>query len=224
LPPAAGDEAADVLPEAWEPLPFCALAPEELPPFALPAGGEGGCGWGCDPPVAPAVELELLPVVTLWLLVPSEPVEGADACGCGAGGGLAGAAGTLLVGSVTPALSRAAKGWLAFWLDAAADSAEEADTAGEALGAILGTLGTFGTPGSDISSNGLLATGGPVRLLIKIYCNQYLSVMRGEILTASFTQHPARFAVFPLSSRGFGARRRAVKSSANHSEAPERPL
>lgn len=173
--PAAGDEAPDVLPEGWELLPFCALAPDEVLPFALPLGGEDGCGWVCDAPVAPAaVELELLLVVALWLPVPAELVEGADACCCGAGGGLAGGAGTLLAGSVAPAFSRAAKGWLAFWLeaDAAADSAEEVDTAGEALGAILGTLGTFGTPGSDISSSGLLATGGPVRPSQKFYYNQ----------------------------------------------------
>jgi hypothetical protein len=91
-------------------LPFCALAPEEVLPFALPLGGEDCCGCVCDPPVAPAVELAPLPVVALWLPVPAEPVEGADDCCCGAGGGLAGAAGTLLAGGVTPALSRAAKG------------------------------------------------------------------------------------------------------------------
>ncbi len=120
----------------WVLLPLCVVAPEAFVPLPFPA---------CDSDAAVDVVALLL---SDWPDAPPEPVAPPDPCGAGAG--LAGAeGGTLLLlllfaGPVTPASSKAAKGWEpAFWLcaEAAAEAAAE-ETAVEALGAILGTLGT----------------------------------------------------------------------------------
>jgi hypothetical protein len=139
---------ADVLPDdgppcGWGPLPFCVLAPDVADVVVPLAFAAGGCGAAAG--LAVAVEA-VSPVLSAWLTVPAEPVVAAGP-GCGPGGGLAGTGGgtLLFAGLVTPASSKAEKGWPSiFWLcaDAAAEEAD-AETAVEALGAILGTLGTL---------------------------------------------------------------------------------
>ncbi len=118
------------------------MAPEEFVPLVFAAG----C---CGPVVTLVAEPELLPLllpfalVSPWLPLPAELVDGAGVC-CGAGGGLGGAGGTL-AGPDTPASSKAAKGCAAmFWLcvDASAGDGDVSETAAEAL-CILGTLGTL---------------------------------------------------------------------------------
>jgi hypothetical protein len=135
---------ADALPDVALPdacvLPFCELALDA--PLALSAGR-------CCPvmELEAAGELEamvVLPVPPPWVAAPAELVVEAGVC-CGAGGELAGEGGeTLFAGVVTPASSKAAKGWVSmcwFCADAVADDTDE--IAVEALGAILGTLGTL---------------------------------------------------------------------------------
>jgi hypothetical protein len=145
-------------------LPFCAFEPE-LVPFGLPVGCCGG---------AVALEVELLPLLLLFPLLlaslplPAELFGGAEVC-CGAGGGLAGAAGTF-AGPDTPASSNAANGCASvFWLcaDACAGDGEVSETVVEALGAILDTLGTLELREAT-ESNGLLATGGPQPFFEKV--------------------------------------------------------
>ncbi|HUC52201.1 MAG TPA: hypothetical protein VMA30_22655 [Xanthobacteraceae bacterium] len=131
---------ADVLPDdgapcCWALLPFCVLAPDAVVPLAF---ADVGCGTAAE--LAVAVEAAS-PVLSTWLAVPAEPVVAAGPC-CGPGGGLGRT--LLFAGLVTPASSRAAKGWLSiFWFCAAAAEEADAETAVEALGAILGTLGTL---------------------------------------------------------------------------------
>ena len=86
------------------PLPFCVVAPAPFVPVAFPAD----C-WDAAPELA--VGEGALPVLSVWLPVLAEPVVAAWPC-CGLGAELAGAGGStlLLVGPVTPASSKAAKG------------------------------------------------------------------------------------------------------------------
>jgi hypothetical protein len=165
------DEVPDVAAlDCFPLLPFCAFEPE-LVLFGLPVGC---CG------AAVAFEVELLPLLLLFPLLlaslplPAELFGGAEVC-CGAevcwgvGGGLAGGAGTL-AGPDTPASSNAANGCASvFWLcaDACAGDGEVSETAVEALGAILDTLGTLELREAT-ESNGLLATGGPLRYFEKV--------------------------------------------------------
>jgi hypothetical protein len=76
------DDAPDVVPEGCEPLPFWAVAPEELVPLAVPLG----CG-GVGGVLFAALELPLLVLVSAPE-APADPVGGAVVC-CWAGDGLA---------------------------------------------------------------------------------------------------------------------------------------
>ncbi|MGA7430150.1 MAG: hypothetical protein WBD33_01100 [Xanthobacteraceae bacterium] len=104
------EEPVAAAPGCCVPLPLPAFAPEEE--FALLVF-PGGCVGGDDPFVVLMAALDVPPLLLspfppeLWLLSPLETAAGL--CG-GAGGGL-GATGTLLVvGLITPASSKAAKG------------------------------------------------------------------------------------------------------------------
>lgn len=150
-------------------LPFTVSAPEEFVPLVFAAG----C---CGPVVVLVAELELLPLLSPfvlvsplppWLVLPAELLDGAGVC-CGAGGGLGGT----LAGPDTPASSKAANGCeLMFWLCAAAcaGDAEVSETAAEALD-ILGTLGTLELREATLVAAtlvmGLLATPGPPPLAL----------------------------------------------------------
>jgi hypothetical protein len=153
---------AEAVPDAdvpWTPLPLCVFDPAAFELFAFPAGG-------CDGAAAAVVE-PALPLLSVGLGAAPELVVPAGAC-CAAGGGLAGAGGgtLLFAGAVTPASSKAAKGWLSiFWFCADAVDGDAVDeTAGEALGATLGTLGTVELRRTDSKIDCLLATGRPGRL------------------------------------------------------------
>jgi hypothetical protein len=130
-------------PDCFPPSPFWTSDPE-LVLFVLPVAC---CGPAVVFELVVALDVELFalfPLLAPSLPLPAELFDGAGFC-CGAGGGLAGAAGKFADPDM-PASSNAANGCASmFWLcpDACTGDGEAREAAVEALGAILGTLGTL---------------------------------------------------------------------------------